>query len=45
MQLKTNGGILEITNMASHPGTTMAGGIMVEYALNKIAHFNSDREE
>ena len=45
MQLSTRGGALEIENLASHPGTEMAGGIMVEFALNRIAHFNANSQD
>jgi hypothetical protein len=32
--------VIEIKNLTTHPGTMMAGGIMVEYALNKITFYN-----
>lgn len=33
--------MLEIKNLATHPGSDGAGGIMVEYALNKVTSYNT----
>ena len=40
MQLDLEGGCIEIKNVATHPGAAGGGGIMVEYALNRIGHYN-----
>lgn len=36
MQIDLSEGVVEIKNLATHPGTMMAGGVMVEFALNRI---------
>jgi hypothetical protein len=38
-------GMLVIKNLATHPGTEGAGGIMVEYALNKITSYNAQMRQ
>ncbi len=45
LQLDLDGGVIEIKNLATHPGAEEAGGIMVEYALNRIAHYNAQGAE
>lgn len=39
MQLDLSEGVVEIKNLATHPGTVMAGGVMVEFALNRIEFY------
>lgn len=47
MQLNMQGmeGMLEIKNVASHPGSEGAGGIMIEYALNKVGSYNTQMQQ
>ena len=35
------GDCIEIKDLVTHPGTANAGGIMVEYALNRVAHYDA----
>jgi hypothetical protein len=39
--MQGSGGMLEIKNVTTHPGSEGAGGIMVEYALNKVTSYNA----
>jgi hypothetical protein len=41
LQLELRDDVVEIKNLATHPGTSGAGGIMVEYALNMVTHYNN----
>ncbi len=43
MQLDFQGGYVEIKNLVTHPGTEKAGGVMVEFALNRPQHYNAQR--
>ncbi|MES3035332.1 MAG: hypothetical protein V4813_15140 [Gemmatimonadota bacterium] len=45
MQINLDVRHIEIVNLTTHPGSEKAGGIMVEFALNRAAHYNAQSEE
>ena len=45
IDMRGTGGMLEIKNLATHPGTEGAGGIMIEYALNKVTSYNDQMQQ
>jgi hypothetical protein len=45
IDIRGSGGMLEIKNVATHPGTEGAGGIMMEYALNKVTSYNDQMQQ